>query len=81
MTGVIAALVVGSSLILGGEFLRVMPMPIIGGLLFVTGFVMLNEWLVKNRRRLPRTDYGIVVLMIVTIVLSGSLRESQSGCW
>ena len=79
MTGVIAALVVGSSLILGGEFLRVMPMPIIGGLLFVTGFVMLNEWLVKNRRRLPRTDYGIVVLMIVTIVLFGFLEGVGIG--
>ena len=79
MTGVIAAVVVGSSLVLGGEFLRVMPMPIIGGLLFVTGFVMLNEWLVRNRRRLPRTDYGIVLLMITTIVIFGFLEGVAIG--
>ena len=78
-TGVVAALVVGASLIVGGEFLKVMPMPIIGGLLFVTGFVMLNEWLIKNRRRLPRTDYGIVVLMIATIVLFGFLEGVGIG--
>ncbi|MDE0123819.1 MAG: SulP family inorganic anion transporter [Bryobacterales bacterium] len=79
VTGVVAALVVGLSLILGGEFLRVMPMPVIGGLLFVTGFVMLNEWLIKNRRRLPRTDFGIVVLMIATIVLFGFLEGVGIG--
>ena len=79
VTGVVAALVVGFSLVLGGEFLRVMPMPVIGGLLFVTGFVMLNQWLIKNRRRLPRTDYGIVVLMIATIVLFGFLEGVAIG--
>ena len=79
VTGAFGALVVGSALILGGGFLRVVPMPIIGGLLFVTGFVMLNEWLIKNRRRLPRTDYGVVVLMTLTIVFFGFLEGVGIG--
>ncbi len=79
MTGAFAALVVGSSLFLGSGFLKVIPMPIIGGLLFVTGFMMLNEWLVRNRKRLPRTDYGIVLLMIVTIVVFGFLEGVGIG--
>ena len=79
ITGVFGALIAGSALILGGGFLRVIPMPIIGGLLFVTGFVMLNEWLIKNRRKLPRTDYGIVVLMTLTIVFFGFLEGVGIG--
>ena len=79
LTGAFAALVVGSCLFVGGGFLRVIPVPIMGGLLFVTGFVMLNEWLVKNRRRLPRADYAIVVLIIVTIVGFGFLEGVGIG--
>ena len=79
VTGAVAALVAGSALVFGGGFLRVVPMPIIGGLLFVTGFLMLNEWLIKNRRSLPRTDYGVVVLMTLTIVLLGFLEGVGIG--
>ena len=40
---------------------------------------MLNEWLIKNRRKLPRTDYGIVVLMTLTIVFFGFLEGVAIG--
>ena len=79
MTGTFAALVVGLSLVLGDEFLSVIPMPIIAGLLFVTGFVMLDQWLVRNRRRLPATDFGIVLLMVATIVVFGFLEGVGIG--
>ena len=79
ITGAISALIVGSCLFFGADYLKVIPVSIMGGMLFVTGWVMLNEWLVRNRRILPPVDFGIVVLIIVTIVSFGFLEGVGIG--
>ena len=70
-TGVVAALVIGSTLLLGDAVLKHVPVPLMGGVLLFTGMVMVEEWLVKIKRRVPGTDYAIIVAMFLTITILG----------
>ena len=71
LTGVVVALLLASALFLGDSMLEVVPVALVGGILFFTGFTMLDEGLVTSRKRLPGSEYGIVVLIAVAIVLLG----------
>ena len=71
LTGIVAALVVGSVLLLGDTILKLVPVPILAGMLLFIGAGMLEEWLVRSRRRLPRTDYAILLVIFVIIVSLG----------
>ena len=70
-TGVVAALVIGSTLLLGDVILKHVPVPLMGGVLLFTGIAMVEEWLVKVQRRVPATDYAIIVVMFLTITIFG----------
>lgn len=70
-TGVVAALVIGSTLLLGDTVLKHVPVPLMGGVLLFTGIVMVEEWLVKIGRRVPGPDYAIIVVMFLTITIFG----------
>ena len=70
-TGIVAALVIGSTLLLGDTLLKHLPVPLMGGVLLFTGIVMVEEWLVKIQRRVPATDYAIIVVMFLTITILG----------
>ena len=71
LTGVVASLVMGSALIWGDTMLRLIPVPLVGGLLIFISLVLLDDWLIKSRTALPRTEYAIVLLIFVTIVFVG----------
>lgn len=70
-TGIVAALVIGSTLLLGDALLKHLPVPLMGGVLLFTGIAMVEEWLVKIQRRVPATDYAIIVVMFLTITIFG----------
>ena len=70
-TGIVAALAIGSTLLVGDALLKLVPVPLMGGVLLFTGIVMVEEWLVKIRKRVPGTDYAIIVVMFVTITALG----------
>ncbi|MYK44611.1 MAG: SulP family inorganic anion transporter [Gammaproteobacteria bacterium] len=70
-TGVVAALVIGATLLVGDIVLKAVPVPLMGGVLLFTGMVMLDDWLVKVRKRVPIADYLIVVVMFLTITVFG----------
>ena len=70
-TGVVAALAIGLTLLVGDAVLRAVPVPLMGGVLLFTGIVMLDDWLVKLRKRVPTADYLIVVVMFLTITAFG----------
>ena len=70
-TGIVAAAVIGSTLLLGNALLKYLPVPLMGGVLLFTGIAMIEEWLVKIRRRVPATDYAIIVVMFLTITIFG----------
>ena len=67
LTGVVAALVIAAALFLGDGMLELVPLPLIGGMLFFAGTGMLDQGLVRSRHRLPRSEYGIIVLIVVVI--------------
>ena len=71
LTGIVAALVVGSMLLVGDALLTLVPVPLLAGVLLFVGLRLLDEWLVKSRRRLPRTDYAIVLAIFVTVAFVG----------
>ena len=79
LTGIVVALVLGSALLLGDTVLKLVPVPLMGGLLLYIGVAMLHEWLLGTRSRLPWIDYGILLLILATIVSLGFLEGLVVG--
>ena len=79
LTGVIAALVIGGALFLGDEFLNLVPVPLVGGILFFAGAGMLDEGLLKTLRRLPWTDYATILLIFLVIIIFGLFEGVGTG--
>ena len=79
LTGVVAALVIGSALFLGDEMLELVPVPLVGGILFFAGVGMLDEGLLRSRKRLPWSEYSIIVLIFVVIIAFGLFEGVGTG--
>ena len=79
LTGVVAALVIGSALLLGDEMLELVPSPLVGGILFFAGLGMLDEGLVKSRKWLPWSEYGIILLIFIAITSIGLIEGVGIG--
>ena len=78
-TGVVAAFVLGLTLFFGGGILELLPKSVIGGLLLSIGVDLLDYWLRSLRKRLHWTDYGIVLLICVTIAVFGFIEGVGAG--
>ena len=78
-TGVVAALVMGSPLLFGDTVLKLVPVPLMGGALLFTGIALLDQWLLKARKRLPRTDYAIILVVFATIMTFGFFEGVALG--
>jgi sulfate permease, SulP family len=79
LVGVVAALVCAAALVFGGSFIGLVPRTVVGGLLVFLGLVFLTEWLYDAWRRLPRTDYAVVVLILAVIAVFGFLAGVAAG--
>ena len=79
LTGVVAALVIGGALFLGDAMLDFVPAPLVGGILVFAGVGLLDQGLVASRRRLPWTEYGIVLLIFVVITSFGMIEGVGVG--
>ena len=79
LTGVVAALVIASALFLGDGMLAFVPTALVGGILVFAGAGMLDEGLVRAYRRLPRMEFGIIVVIFVAIVGFGLLEGVGTG--
>ena len=79
LTGVVAALVIASALFVGDTMLELVPVALVGGILFFAGFSMLDEGLLRSRKRLPGSEYAIVVLIAVAIVAFGLFEGVGTG--
>ena len=71
LTGVVAAFVIAGALFLGDGMLELVPLPVVGGILFFAGLGMLAQGLVSSRKRLPWSEYGIIVLIFAVIIIFG----------
>ena len=80
LTGVIAALVIGSALFLGDGMLGFVPASLVGGgILIFAGLGMLDEGLVRSYRQLPRSEYGIILLIFFAILYFGLIEGVAVG--
>ena len=79
LTGLFTAAGLGSMLLLGDRLVQFFPVPLIGGVILLVGVRMLEDWIVAARKRLPATDYGLVLLMFATIVFFGFLEGVAIG--
>ena len=79
LTGVFAACVIGVALLFGDGMLEWVPTAFVGGMLVFAGLGMLDEGLVKTRRRLPGSEYAIILLIFVVIIFFGLLEGVGIG--
>ncbi len=79
LTGIYAAFVFGIALLVGDGMLELVPVPIVGGILFFAGVGMLDEGLVRSRKRLPWSEYGIILLIAGVIVVFGLFEGVGAG--
>ena len=79
LTGVIAAGVIGAALLLGDGMLELVPTAFVGGMLVFAGLGMLDEGLVRTRKRLPGSEYAIIILIFVAILIFGLLEGVGVG--
>ncbi len=73
LAGITTALFVATVCVFGNAALRLVPTPLVGGMLLFTGAMLLDAWLVQVRRKLPGPEFGIVVLIFLTILFFGFL--------
>ena len=79
LTGIVAALVLGAALFAGDAMLELVPVPLIGGILFFTGLGMIDEGLAKSRARMTWTEYLVVLVMFAAITVLGFLEGVGAG--
>ena len=79
LTGVVAALVIGSALVLGDGMLELVPTALVGGILVFAGLGMMDEGLVRSCKRLPLLEYGVILLIFVTIMAFGLFEGVGAG--
>ena len=76
----LANLVIGVALFLGDGILEFVPAPLVGGgILIFAGLGMLDEGLVKSRKRLPYSEYGIILLIFIAILSFGLIEGVGVG--
>ena len=79
LTGLVAALVIGVALFMGDGMLEFVPAPLVGGILIFAGLGMLDQGLVTSYRQLPRSEYGIILLIFFAILYFGLIEGVAVG--
>ena len=79
LTGLFAAVVLGLALAFGGAIIGWIPAPVVGGVLLYTGITILNEWVVRSRKRLPRPEFAVILVIFVGVLWFGFLEAVGIG--
>lgn len=79
LVGIVVAALCAAVLWLGGALLVFFPKPILGGVLFFLGMSFVVEWVFDAWLRLPRGDYGLVILILFVIGAVGFLQGVGLG--
>jgi SulP family sulfate permease len=67
LVGLVGGAIGAAVLFVGSPLLALFPRPLLGGLLLFMGLGFLVEWVIDARSKLPRADYGVVLLILVVI--------------
>lgn len=79
LVGVLAASICGVTLLLGETLVTLFPKPVLGGVALFLGLSFLVEWIYDAWFKLPKTDYGIVLLILFVIATVGFLQGVGVG--
>ena len=79
LTGVIAACIIGVALLFGDGMLELVPTAFVGGMLVFAGLGMLDQGLMRSRKRLPGSEYAIILLIFVVIIFFGLIEGVGIG--
>ncbi len=66
-------------LLFGATVISYFPKPILGGFLMFLGLGLLLEWVIEARAKLPRSDYLIVITILLVIMFIGFLEALLVG--
>ncbi len=79
LTGLFAAALLGLVLALGGGIIGWIPAPVVGGVLLYTGINILDQWVVRSRKRLPWTEFAVILVIFVGVLWFGFLEAVGIG--
>ncbi len=79
LTGFIYSTLVVAAILAGAEFMKIVPTFLLGGLLIYVGLEFLIDWVWKARDELPLSDYVVVILILIVIILSDILKGVTFG--
>ena len=79
LPSIIVAIFCGIALVIGAQALSIFPKVILGGLLLNLGLEFLVEWLVDTWKRLHKSDYLVIVLILIVIGTVGFLEGIVIG--
>ncbi len=79
LVGVLAASICVITLLLGETLVTLFPKPVLGGVALFLGLSFLVEWVYDAWFKLPKTDYGIVILILFVIATVGFLQGVGVG--
>ena len=77
--GITASLICIVTMLFGASVLSYFPLPILGGLLMFLGLSFLTEWVYDSWFKLSKTDYLLVILILVAIANFGFLKGVFAG--
>jgi sulfate permease, SulP family len=78
-TGVFVALLFVAVILFGAPVVELFPVPVLGALLLFMGLSFLVEWLYDGWRRLPKADYAMVLIIMITMNIWGPLAGVGLG--
>lgn len=79
LTALVAALVCGFVLFQGAALMTLFPRMVLGGVTFFLGLSLLVDWIWKAWFRLPKTDYAIIIMILLATALLGFLEAVGVG--
>lgn len=79
LVGLVSAGLCAACLFFGSTLLTLFPKPVLGGLLLFLGLAFLVEWVWDAWLKLPRFDYMVVILILLTIASVGFLEGVGLG--
>jgi SulP family sulfate permease len=79
LTGFIYSTLMVAAILAGAEFMKIVPTFLLGGLLIYVGLEFLIDWVWKARDELPLSDYVVVILILIVIILSDILKGVTFG--
>lgn len=79
LAGIITALLVGVTALVGASFLMYVPKMMLGGILVYLGLAFLFEWIYEAWFKFPRIEFAIILSILGVIILRGYLEGVVAG--